>query len=480
MRNIEQLYTNTLVTPVCAGVDPDLNKILQYEIFSNSKHGKSEDTLYRYLQLYIKAVAPHISAFKVQKAFFDMYSGGHDLLAQVVKDIHHEHPDLPVILDCKIGDIDNTMSAYVENVFGKLDCDGVVVNPYMGGDVVKELSGLKDKIICVLCKTSNESGGVIQDELLANGDPVWMHVLKLSMNDWNQGGNIVPVISSVKDKQLLKNARLLIPERTPILFAGVGAQGRQQSDADYLLNSSGKGVFVNSSRGLMYPDVAHGQNLEDQISNAVLTLKKSLHMTDNKNDQSEGYFFILAGVSGVGKTTIIKELQKIDPRFTYVSPEVTRDLRDGEKDKLHVSREELERKKAEDKYLVVNELNGVAYATPKDTITQNFAENRFSVLDFPIDRTQVIADFVGKKVFVAYVAPPSLDALKERLSYDGRDPEGKRYNSAVNELQAYGEHLYDPKIDIHVVSEDGQSAEIAKRIYAAFMEKRKKDSPSCQ
>lgn len=479
MRDVKRLFENTKNTPVCAGVDPDLAKILQYELFSGKAQRRPEDTLYDYLQLYIKSVAPHISAFKAQKAFFDLYSGGHDLLEQVVKDVHTHYPHIPVILDCKIGDIDNTMTAYVDNIFGKLDCDGVVVNPYMGGDVLKEVSNLNDKIICVLCKTSNESGGIVQDEVLANGDPLWMHILKLSMNKWNVSGNIVPVISSVEDKSLLQQARLIIPESTPILFAGVGAQGRQQSDINYLLNREGNGVFVNSSRGLMYPSIKPGQELEDAISDATLSLKKSLKMPDEKNEKSDGYFFILAGVSGVGKTTIIRELQKIDPRFTYVSPEVTRALRDGEKDKVHVSKEELEQKRAAGEYLVVNDLNGVSYATPKETITHNFEENLFSVLDFPIDRTEVISDFVDDRVFIAYVAPPSLDKLKDRLSYDGRDPEGKRYNSAVNELKAYGEHLYDKKIDIHVISEDGQAEEIAKRIYKAFMEKREKHASPC-
>ena len=42
-------------------------------------------------------------------------------------------------------------------------------------------------------------------------------------------------------------------------------------------------------------------------------------------------FLLLLGVSGVGKSTIIRKLLAMDERFVYISPYITRQLREGER-----------------------------------------------------------------------------------------------------------------------------------------------------
>ncbi|MBU4010588.1 MAG: guanylate kinase, partial [Proteobacteria bacterium] len=53
-------------------------------------------------------------------------------------------------------------------------------------------------------------------------------------------------------------------------------------------------------------------------------------------------FLLLLGVSGVGKSTLIRELKRLDERFIYISPYMTRPLREGESDKIEVSNEEMD------------------------------------------------------------------------------------------------------------------------------------------
>lgn len=463
MNALQKLSQNMVQSLACAGIDPDPRKI------PGGMGQNGETLIFDYLTGYIDAVAPHICGFKAQKAFFDGHGGGHDLLKETVRYVHDRHPHLPVILDCKVGDIGNTMTAYMDNIFGKLNCDGVLVNPYMGDDVFEQVADYPGKIIGVLAKTSNPAGGIVQDQILANGSPLWMHVLDLSMNRWNKAGNIVPILSAVDDRSLLVQARQMVPQDMPILFAGVGAQGRDEMAIRYLLNQEKSGVFVNSSRGLMYPETHADERLAQAQARSAAELKDKLESLRQVPAKLTPHFLFMGGVSGVGKTTIMQELKKLDPRFTYISPETTRPLRPGETDKTSIPLEQMEQREAAGEYLTVNRLNSVLYGTPKGAIHDAFNRQAFPMLDFPIDRHDVIHQFTDGRVYTVYVRPPSLGELATRLSYDGRDASGQRYASAKHELERYSRGEFNPVIDMDVVSETGHSAEIARKIYAGFI-----------
>lgn len=258
-------------TLLCAGLDPDLRK-LPREVLE--KLGTDEEKVLEFLRGAVDATGAHICAYKVQKAFFDLLPGGHDVLKEIVHYVHQTQPGAPVIVDCKIGDIDNTMAAYVENLFGSIQADGIVVNPYMGDDVVVPLTELADKAIVVIVKTSNVSGGIVQDVLLQDGRPLWQYLLDLVMNRWNKNGNMIPVLSSTAGLDMTK-LRPLIPDTMPILLAGVGAQGGSYNDLRHLLNSEGNGVFVNSSRGILYP--ASSEPWRTAIETAAIATKEDLN-----------------------------------------------------------------------------------------------------------------------------------------------------------------------------------------------------------
>lgn len=251
MKANEQIFArmkshNTLL---CCGLDPDLRKI-PLEIVE--KKTSKEDKVLEFLRAVVDVTAAHVCAYKAQKAFFDVLERGHSVLKELIDYIHAAYQGIPVIVDCKIGDIENTMAAYTENLFGSLRADGVVVNPYMGDDVVVPLVELSDKIIVVLVKTSNPSGGIVQDAILANGRPLWRHVLDMVVGRWNTNGNMAPVLSAVAGTDMVE-IRKIIPDNMPILLAGVGAQGGTHKSLHSLLNLDGIGVFVNSSRAILYP-----------------------------------------------------------------------------------------------------------------------------------------------------------------------------------------------------------------------------------
>lgn len=260
-------------TLCCCGLDPDISRFPN-EILGMS--GSDEEKAYAFLTEVIRVTAPYVCAYKAQKAFFDSFVGGHNLLKEVVKYAHEQFPGIPLIVDCKIGDTKNTMQAYLKNLLVNADVDGIVVNPYMGDDVLEPFKDFPDKMAVVLVRTSNPGASIIQDMLTASGKQLWEVVLDLTINRWNTAGNMVPVISSTAQMnlQLVRNA---IPDSMSILFAGVGEQGGDESGVSLLLNSKRSGVFVNSSRSILYAP-SHGEQLwQEAVTDAVIRLRNLLN-----------------------------------------------------------------------------------------------------------------------------------------------------------------------------------------------------------
>lgn len=97
------------------------------------------------------------------------------------------------------------------------------------------------------------------------------------MTDWNKHGNIIPVLSATHPEQL-RNIRDIIGE-TPILLAGVGAQGGSlEESVPYLLDSNGYGLMISSSRGILYPT----RSSDETIGEASLRELKKLSTAINR------------------------------------------------------------------------------------------------------------------------------------------------------------------------------------------------------
>ena len=180
-------------------------------------------------------------------------------------------------------------------------------------------------------------------------------------------------------------------------------------------------------------------------------------------------FLLLLGPSGVGKSMIIKELIKLDERFIYISPYITRPLRDGEKDKISVSDLEIDDMQSRGELLVINPLYGVRYATPRTPIVKALSEGFFPVLDWPINRIQVMIEVFPKKLYPVYIAPPSIEVLAQRLAKDNRDLDGNRLESARKELEAFWLGKYKDFYNLSVVSENDDISNIASLIYVNYL-----------
>jgi guanylate kinase len=181
-------------------------------------------------------------------------------------------------------------------------------------------------------------------------------------------------------------------------------------------------------------------------------------------------FLLLLGPSGCGKSTIIRKLRDMDTRYTYISPYITRPLREGEADKVSISNQEMDDMNARGELLVINEIYGIRYATPRTLITEAFACRQFPVLDWPVDRLSIMSDAFGyDRLFVVYVAPPSLKELHRRLQLDGRDADGVRFEAGRQEWFQYEAGEFDDVINLRVTSEANRIEELASTIHQSYL-----------
>lgn len=180
-------------------------------------------------------------------------------------------------------------------------------------------------------------------------------------------------------------------------------------------------------------------------------------------------FLLLLGPSGVGKSSIIEELIRLDGRFVYISPFMTRSLREGEKNKVSISDEEMDKMSERGEFLVINELYEVRYATPRQPIEQALKEGNFPVLDWPISRMSVMTEAFPNQLYVVYISPPSIEALQQRLTKDDRDADGHRLRSAREELEAIESSRHAGIYDFEIVSEENQVPKVAQTIYANYL-----------
>jgi orotidine-5'-phosphate decarboxylase len=256
---------------LCIGLDPDINRIP--ELFLKS------DDIETNVELFLKSIIDitkdHCCCYKLQKAYFDILPGGHELMKNIIKYIK-SNSDLVVIMDCKVGDIDNTMSIYLKNILSELNADIIILNPYMGGDVFEELKGMNSKAGMCLVRTSNNQSHQIQNLITSEGSKVWQTVLKNMTNSWSHDNNLIPVMSVKINPIEYKDVRLIIGEELPIFVVGFGVQGDDLQALKYLNNSSNTGVIVNSSRAILYPLQAKGVQWDKTVKLAVVNANEQI------------------------------------------------------------------------------------------------------------------------------------------------------------------------------------------------------------
>lgn len=261
---------------ICVGLDPDIEK---FPIEFDSSNPKQ--SMQYFLKEIIELTLDYACAYKLQKAFFDLYDFGHTLLKKTIDYIRKKDSSKPIFIDSKIGDIDNTMNAYLKNLFEVFDADGITVNPYMGHDVFKNFDKYADRGILLLVRTSNQNAKVMQDIYVDSMKKkhYWEHVLDTALEFWNLNNNIIPVLSDNANSEKL---RLKLGNNIPVLYAGVGSQKGNLQGIKNLLNDKKSGVFVNSSRKILYPYDTEDVNWREKVHYSIEELMYNIDKIKNE------------------------------------------------------------------------------------------------------------------------------------------------------------------------------------------------------
>ena len=174
----------------------------------------------------------------------------------------------------------------------------------------------------------------------------------------------------------------------------------------------------------------------------------------------KGKLFIVSGPSGVGKSTILKELFARRENLYFSVSATTRAPRPGEEDGVHyhfLSAETFRQWVEEDEFLGYAEFVGNAYGTPKRYVDEALAAGKDVILDIEIQGAQQICAKRPDTVAI-FVAPPSWEELERRLTARGTDTPEKihkrllRAREEVRTAHTYNYFVINDTVD-HAVME---------------------------
>ncbi len=228
---------------VCIGLDPDPARFPEALL-------DDPDPLFAFCRDIVDATADFACAFKPQIAYFAAHNGGEASLQRLIAHIAAVHPDVPVVLDAKRGDIGSTAEQYVAEAFDRFGADAVTLNPYMGRDSAEPFLRRGDRGCIFLCHTSNPGARDFQ-ELDVGGEPLYQRIARAIATGWNAAGNCGLVVGATFPGEL-KVIRGIVGDM-PLLIPGIGAQG---GDVEAVVRNGatadGGGLMINSSRGILY------------------------------------------------------------------------------------------------------------------------------------------------------------------------------------------------------------------------------------
>lgn len=228
---------------VCVGLDPEPAKL---PVMLSSGGG----ALFAFCKTIVDATADLVCAYKPQIAYFAA-NNAESQLEQLIAYIHNNYPDVVVILDAKRGDIDATAEQYAKEAFERYQADYVTLNPYMGYDTIAPFLAYPDKGAFILCKTSNNSAGELQNQKLENGEFVYQATARLVQTWAQKHPDQLGLVMGATDIVALENIRQQCPD-LPFLVPGIGAQGGDLAAVMKAAQNADGGLVINASRSILY------------------------------------------------------------------------------------------------------------------------------------------------------------------------------------------------------------------------------------
>lgn len=225
---------------LCVGLDPQPDKLPLPAM-------KWDEPLLPFNKAIIEATVDLVCAYKPNLGFYLQW-GAAGIIA-LERTIAYIPDHIPVIVDCKTGDIGHTQAAWAAGLFDQWGVDAVTVNPYVGEEAVTPMIGRRpDKAVYILARTSNPSATQFQGDL-DKGEGLTAAVIHQSQS-WTTSGHKGYVVGATYPAELAI-ARRMAPTAN-FLIPGIGAQGGNLAAAILHGPDPVAGPVINASRSIIF------------------------------------------------------------------------------------------------------------------------------------------------------------------------------------------------------------------------------------
>ncbi|MEW6172168.1 MAG: guanylate kinase [Bacillota bacterium] len=160
-----------------------------------------------------------------------------------------------------------------------------------------------------------------------------------------------------------------------------------------------------------------------------------------------GLLLVISGPSGVGKGTICKALQTLDPTIYLSISMTTRPPREGEvegREYYFTSEAHFRELLTRGQLLEWARVYDFYYGTPKKAVTEAQTAGRDVLLEIDVQGGLKVKENCPESILI-FVLPPSLDELSRRLAYrntENKDQVSVRLRWAEKELHCYKQYDY--------------------------------------
>ena len=160
----------------------------------------------------------------------------------------------------------------------------------------------------------------------------------------------------------------------------------------------------------------------------------------------KGAILVLSGPSGAGKSTIINAASDEIGEYYFSISTTTRSPRVGEEhgvDYFFVSKESFEEDIKAGNFLEYAEVHGNYYGTSLKPVRKALNEGKLVIFDIDVQGHRLVRAKMNDITTSAFITPPTLKALEERLRARCTDDESvivNRVKNAKSEIEAVGEY----------------------------------------
>ena len=160
----------------------------------------------------------------------------------------------------------------------------------------------------------------------------------------------------------------------------------------------------------------------------------------------KGAILVLSGPSGAGKSTIINAASDEIGEYYFSISTTTRSPRVGEKhgvDYFFVSKESFEEDIKAGNFLEYAQVHGNYYGTSLKPVREALNEGKLVIFDIDVQGHRLVRAKMNDITTSAFITPPTLKALEERLRARCTDDESvivNRVKNAKSEIEAVGEY----------------------------------------